>query len=232
MSNKKPFALPVVGIHYDNEIRSPLSGESVKVAPEIAVITAADQQLTDLLRQLGKEEAAEFARPVKLFGNFKPGQMLDNLKERAEKCGGPAAIVLIRKADSAVVTPELIWSYAASDGMNRLVNCKSSGGFVLGIICFPPNGDATWIAEDGVDKPMSDLLLGTFARRYMNEKRWEAAEALATIADKEPDETTLEAYSQWQDQHGSLVTDIHREIEISAISTENGQVSGEISNAR
>jgi hypothetical protein len=221
MSNKKPFVLPGVGIHDDNEIRSPLSGEPAKVAPEIAVITAADQQLTDLLRQLGKEEAAEFARPVKLFGNFKPGNMLDDLKKKADQCGGPAAIVCVRKTDAL---PEMIWSYDAGNGMNRLVNCKANGGWVLGTICFPPEADVTWFAEDGSEKETFDLLLGTFARRYMNEKKWAAAEELIALADNEPDGMTLEVFSQWEDTHGAVVTDIHKEIVIPSVNTENGHI--------
>jgi hypothetical protein len=228
MPNKKPFSLPNVEILDDNEIKSPLSGEPAQVAPEVAIITGADAQLTDLLRQLGREAAAEFARPVKLLGNFAPGKMIGVLKERAEQCGGPACIVLIRRPDA---TPEMIWSYATGNAMNRLVNCKADGGWVLGTICFPPNGDAAWIAEDGPGEETFELLLGTFARRFNNEKKWEAAEALLALSEKEMNQTTLADFSQWQDQHGSLVTDIHSEI-IFPISTENGQVSGDLSNAR
>jgi hypothetical protein len=221
MSNKKPFVLPGVGIHDDNEIRSPLGGEPVKVAPEVAVITAADEQLTNLLRQLGKAEAAEFARPVKLFGNFKPGKMIGELKERAERCGGPAAIVCVRRTDAL---PEMIWSYDTGNGMNRLVNCKANEGWVLGTICFPTNGSTTWTSEDGPEKELYDLLLGTLARRYMNEKKWAAAEELIALADKEPDGMTLEAFSQWEDTHGAVVTDIHKEIVIPSVNTENGHI--------
>jgi len=228
MSNKKPFSLPNIGIVNDDEIRSPLSGECAKAAPELPLITAADQQLSEFLRQLGRDDAAELARPIRLLGNFKPGKMIDDLKDLAEQCGGNACLVLVRKTD---LLPEMIWSYDAGNGVNRLVNCRANGGWVLGTLEFRANDEVTWHAGDGEEKELYDLLLGTFARAYVNNQKWEATEELLALADKPLDSTTLDKFSDWQDKHGSIVTDIHAEI-ISSVSTENGQVQGEVTNAR
>ena len=150
-------------------------------------------RLSELLRQAGRDDAAILARPVKLLGNFKPAKMISDLQALAERCGGSACIVLIRKMD---MLPEMIWSFDCGNGVNRLVNCRMNGGWIIGTLEFNTNDTVTWHAEDGDEKELYELLLSTFARGYMNNKRWEPAEALLALANKNfSDETVMNEFS-------------------------------------
>ena len=215
MPNKQLIPLPSVSIYNDDG--------NVPTPP---LLTPEDFQLTDLLRQLGKPDAAELARPLRLLNGFKPMQMLSKLQEFASLCGGPAAIVCVRKPD---MLPDFIWSYDAGNGVNRLVNCRANGGWVLGIMTFPFNGGFCSYPERCEEQELYLSLMHAFGKGY--DPQLIAAEQLLTIASKPADlETTLDLFTDWEDKSG--LKDIHSEITVPAsICTENGQ-TGVSNNAR
>lgn len=217
----KPKQMDIIN---DDEIRS-IDGSPTAIS-RAPFLSSSDYQLSELLQQLGRDEAAILARPVKLLGDFKPAAMIAKLRETAEQCGGPAGIVLIRKDRM----PEMLWSYDSANGVNRLVNCRMSGGFVIGRLAFSPNGSVSWYPESGEERELHELILSTLARAYMNDQKWIAAEELLSLAD-EPfgPEMMLDEYSQWSDKHP---INLHDEIVIPSVNTENGQAEKVTQHAR
>lgn len=172
-------------------------------------------QIADLLRQLGHTDAAECIRPVRLLGGFRPMQLVDKLRDYATQANGPACIACV----TAERLPEFVWNYDCSNAVNTLVRLKLSGGFILGILAFHPNGGVAAYPENGPERELHLLLLNTFARGYAKNPEYQAAEELLNKVSKpesfEPQnaETTLDIYSEWCDEHP---TDIHKEITIAS----------------
>jgi hypothetical protein len=163
----------------------------------LPLLTPEDFQLTDLLRQLGKTDAAELARPIKLLGNFKPIRMLEQLKAHARECNGRAALVCI---DKEKTTTSFIWDSDAGASLNRLVNLKMAGGWPLGYLTFPADGEVCAHPERCDEEELYSLLLNSFARGYADHPQWIAADEMLRV-------TSLDEYSAWSDKHGGILVD-------------------------
>jgi hypothetical protein len=176
-----------------------------------------DYALTELLRMLGRDEAAEFARPVRLLGNFKPIAMLAKLKEYAQR--GKAALVCVDRENTTTVC---IWDSEADASLSRLTNLKLKGGWVLGFLVFPESGTAECYPEESPERELYAMLLGLFARASSLSSQEQAADELFKV-------TSLDEYSDWQDKYQDALLD---PILFPEPNPENGHTSPEVNNAR
>jgi hypothetical protein len=169
-------------------------------------------RMSDFLKQLGHDDAAEFVRPVHLIAGFKPADLMQRLNVLAASCDH-ACIACIN--DDRL--PEFIW-HPAPNGVNEVVRWKLAGGHVLGMICFS-GGSVTTYPVNGPDEPLSATLLTLFASGYQGQPDWIAAAQILAL-DKpesfEPEnvEKTLDVYSAFTDAHP---LDIHCEISTTTV---------------
>lgn len=180
MSKQKPLHLPNVHLYHDDATPKPQP-----------ILTPEDSELSEWLQQLGRQEAANLARPVQLLGNFKPMQMLEQLKAHARECNGRAALVCI---DRKNVTTILIWDSEADASLNTLVNLKMAGGWPLGYLTFSADGEVCAYPERCDEEELYGLLLNTFARGYADHPQWIAADEMLRV-------TSLDEFSDWQDKY-------------------------------
>lgn len=180
MSKQKPLHLPNVHLYHDDATPKPQP-----------MLTPEDSELSEWLQQLGRREASELARPVQLLGNFKPIQMLERLKALARECNGRAALVCIDRQNATTI---LIWDSEADASLNRLVNLKMAGGWPLGYLTFPADGEVCAYPEPCDEEELYGLLLNTFARGYVDHPQWIAADEMLRV-------TSLDEFSDWQDKY-------------------------------
>ena len=186
MSKQKPLHLPNVHLYHDDATPKPQP-----------MLTPEDNELSEWLQQLGRQEAAELARPIQLLGNFKPMQMLEQLKAHARDCNGRAALVCIDRQNATTI---LIWNSEADASLNMLVNLKMAGGWPLGYLTFPADGEVCAYPEPCDEEELYGLLLNTFARGYADHPQWIAADEMLRV-------TSLDEYSAWSDKHGDILVD-------------------------
>jgi hypothetical protein len=187
MSNKQSLPLPNVSIYNDD----------AKALPTPPLLTPSDSELSQWLQEMGRQEAAELARPIQLLGNFKPIQLLVRLKEHALECNGRAALACIDRKNATTV---LIWDSEADASLNTLVNLKMAGGWPLGYLTFPAEGGAHAYPEPCDEEELYSLLLNSFARGYADHPQWIAADEMLRV-------TSLDEYSAWSDKHGEILVD-------------------------
>jgi hypothetical protein len=196
-----PIILPHKDFVYDDDANpSPLEPKSSQL--DLSHL-AESFQLADLLKQLGHEDASEFVRPARLLTGLKPASLIERLKRIAEDCGGVAALVWLNSER----LPEIIWSYACSNGVNQIVGLALAGAHCLGFLRFPANGEITAYPENQ-EQELALSILNVFARGFAANPEYLSANELLAVADPANVET-LYAYSEWSDRHP---INIHDEI--------------------
>ncbi|HET9406035.1 MAG TPA: hypothetical protein VFO39_02245 [Candidatus Sulfotelmatobacter sp.] len=178
--------------------------DNVATRPDVDVQFRDALELSENLKLLGHDTASELARPIKLFGEFRPMQLLDRLQTLAAECNGHAALLAIDRDARC----HCFWSYSTDDEFARLVGLKRKGCWIAGFLCFSPDGNVGCYPEPQPkdDAPIFSLLLNTWARLYKADAGRRALDEFVQANKNAADwnDSTLEQFDTLVTQHPDI----------------------------